>query len=60
MAFQSLLQKWRYPSIRFTSRLMSRPGCRRSVRPYHLLPTISQGREGRMGLRAGLSVPWDV
>lgn len=28
VAFQSLLQKWRYPSIRFTSRLMSRPGCR--------------------------------
>lgn len=25
VAFQSLLQKWRYPNIRFTSRLMSRP-----------------------------------
>lgn len=44
VAFQSLLQKWRYPRIRFTSRLMSRPVAGKC--PQHALPALPRVEKG--------------
>lgn len=72
VAFQSLLQKWRYPRILLTSRLMSRPRGGASVTP----PCSSSQRgplqpqvEESMGLGEDTQateeewrphIPWDV
>lgn len=70
VAFQSLLQKWRYPRILFTSRLMSRPRRGASVTPpcspSQRGPLQAQGggehgSQGREQATEGMgTIPWDV